>query len=212
MRMLGLETTTSRPGVALWEDGRVIREYLWESTDTGRDLLPAVQYLLDGSGWDVGMLERIVVSTGPGSWTGIRLGIAAAKGFAAGRPEKVFAVSVFENILLDMPPGERRPVCCCVNAFQKKFFHTISVARFMPGRHPAIRIAPFEEIVAKIKRETLLAGPGIPDLLAACRLPRCLLPLPVSFQHPSPGRSCRIACEKIRRGIASPVCEPFYGR
>ena len=87
MRVLGIDTSTRTASVALVEDGRVVAE----ATRTGRnsDLLVAIADVCRAPR----ELDAIAIGAGPGSFTGLRIGMATAKGiaFAAGKP--LWAVS-----------------------------------------------------------------------------------------------------------------------
>lgn len=85
MRVLGIETSTSQAAVALVEAGRlVLGRAHTRPKQSAEQLLPMIAELLAEAGWSRGHLERIGVSVGPGSFTGLRVGIACAQGLALG--------------------------------------------------------------------------------------------------------------------------------
>ena len=83
MKLLALDTSTPRGSVALLEGRDVVSELrlLSSETHSGR-LLGGVEYLLRISGWQLGDLCLVVAGIGPGSFTGIRIGVATALGLA----------------------------------------------------------------------------------------------------------------------------------
>ena len=89
MKILALETSAKAVSAAVSEDGKILA---CGSQDTGlthsRTLMPIVQHLLKNTGMDISEMDAIAVAAGPGSFTGIRIGVAAAKGlaFAADKP------------------------------------------------------------------------------------------------------------------------------
>ena len=94
MRVLGLDTATSTAGIAIVdEDGRVLAEARHATAGRGADLLVAIDEVCRAAGIAPAALSAIAVGAGPGSFTGLRIGMATAKGiaFAAGRP--LWAVS-----------------------------------------------------------------------------------------------------------------------
>ena len=80
MKVLALEASTDFASVALWEDGRFVFEEAFASKRSlSADLFPLLWRLLE----PVGVVDRIVVGLGPGSYAGVRITIAAALGLQA---------------------------------------------------------------------------------------------------------------------------------
>lgn len=86
---LGLDTATDSPGLAVLSDDGVLAEHVWRSRrGHTRQLAPRVLSALEDLGMAPGDLIGVAVALGPGSYTGLRVGLAFAKGlaFAAGIP------------------------------------------------------------------------------------------------------------------------------
>lgn len=93
MRILALETATPATGVAVLEDARVVAEAAGEPGRAhGAALLPAVQRALGAAGIGLDGIDAFAVSIGPGSFTGLRVGLATLKAFALGTTRPVAAV------------------------------------------------------------------------------------------------------------------------
>lgn len=83
MKYLTIDTTTKATAVALAEDGCLIAEgFLHTSKTHSERLIPMLDQLLKATAWTLQELEMIGVVRGPGSFTGIRIGIATAQGLA----------------------------------------------------------------------------------------------------------------------------------
>jgi tRNA threonylcarbamoyladenosine biosynthesis protein TsaB len=97
VKVLGIDTATSTAGLALIESraggAQVLGERRHDTSGRGADLLVAIDELCRTAGVAPGELDAVAVGAGPGSFTGLRIGMATAKGiaFAAGRP--LWAVS-----------------------------------------------------------------------------------------------------------------------
>jgi len=93
LKVLGIDTSTPRISVALVDDSTLLgqREVMVERNRTG--LMPLVDELFSALGIHPQALDAVAVGAGPGSFTGLRIGMATAKGiaFASGRP--LWAVS-----------------------------------------------------------------------------------------------------------------------
>jgi tRNA threonylcarbamoyladenosine biosynthesis protein TsaB len=83
MKTLGIESSGPRGGVALLEDGHPRGLRVFERGMVhGREIAPGIADLLQDAGWTAGALDLVAVDVGPGSYTGLRVGLAAAKGLA----------------------------------------------------------------------------------------------------------------------------------
>jgi tRNA threonylcarbamoyladenosine biosynthesis protein TsaB len=99
MRVLALDTTTSGGSIALVEDGRVLVERAGDGATTHAQRLPReLLEVLEAAGVTVGEVDVFAVAVGPGSFTGIRIGMAAMQGlsFVTGRP--IVPVSVLDAL------------------------------------------------------------------------------------------------------------------
>ena len=96
--ILGIDTSAGQCSVALISGDRV-----WSKTD-GMDrghaeaLFPMIETVLADAGVNYGELERIAVCTGPGSFTGVRIGVAAARGLALGLGVPAIGITRFEAL------------------------------------------------------------------------------------------------------------------
>lgn len=80
MRLLLINTCGAEGVVALAEDAAILAVELLPGRSSSENLLPAVRRLMEARDWRVGELAAIVVVIGPGSFTGVRVGLSAAKG------------------------------------------------------------------------------------------------------------------------------------
>ncbi len=93
MRLLALETAAARPRVALLEDGAVrVAPAVADPEGPAETLLPAIDAALREAGWRLEDLDGLAISIGPGSFTGLRVGVATVKGLAFRRPLPVAPV------------------------------------------------------------------------------------------------------------------------
>ncbi len=101
MLILAFETSAKAASVALWEEGRLLGESYQNTGMThSQTLMVMAQDLLCTAGKSVQDVTHIAVAEGPGSFTGIRIGVAAAKGFAWGREIPCCGVSTLEAMAL----------------------------------------------------------------------------------------------------------------
>jgi tRNA threonylcarbamoyladenosine biosynthesis protein TsaB len=116
MRVLAVDTSTMAGGVALLEDERVVGESLLDVRTTHSErLMLAVDRALADAGWAAESLDGLAVAVGPGSFTGLRIGLATVKGlaFALGCP--IAPVPTLEAMAAGLPWASR-PVCPVLEA------------------------------------------------------------------------------------------------
>jgi tRNA threonylcarbamoyladenosine biosynthesis protein TsaB len=93
MALLAIETSGDLCSVALGIENAVLERRITEPRGHNRLLLPAIDELLAESGYSLGRLDALVVGVGPGSFTGLRIGIGVAQGLAFGADLGVIPVS-----------------------------------------------------------------------------------------------------------------------
>ena len=110
MITLGLDTATSACAVALWDaaSGRTLAVRA-EAMQRGlaEKLVPMVQATLADAGIGFGHLSRIGVTVGPGTFTGLRVGLAAARGFALAAGCPLIGVTTLEAAVHGLTPAAR---------------------------------------------------------------------------------------------------------
>lgn len=99
MLILALDTTTAHGSVALARDGNVLDEFVGDPTVTHGQRLPGdVITLLKRHDLTTRLVDQFVVAAGPGSFTGLRVGIATVQGLALANQRKVMGVSVLDAV------------------------------------------------------------------------------------------------------------------
>ena len=100
MLILAFETSAKAAGVALVEDGRLVAEYLQNSGQThSRTVMKMAEDLLRNCDRKPEDVTAVACAAGPGSFTGVRIGVSAAKGFAWGLELPCVGVSTLEGMV-----------------------------------------------------------------------------------------------------------------
>jgi tRNA threonylcarbamoyladenosine biosynthesis protein TsaB len=131
VRTLGLETSTRRGSVALLEDGLVVGCLEHEAPNSHAELLlPLVERALADAGWPKSSLDRLGVGVGPGSFTGLRVGIALAEGLSVGLDRPLIGVgsllAMAHGALVERPAG---PCCALLDARRGELFAAVYIDR-----------------------------------------------------------------------------------
>ena len=103
MLILAFETSAKAASVALTDGEKLLGEsYQNTGLTHSQTLMPMAQDLLKSCGYTPAQVEAVAVAAGPGSFTGIRIGVAAAKGFAWGKELPCYGVSTLEAMALNL--------------------------------------------------------------------------------------------------------------
>ena len=176
MTSLAFEFSSDRRSVALGRDGVTLAEAVHE---TGRQtpVLGLVDHVLRAASLDRRAVERVVVSVGPGSYTGIRIAISAAQGWVLGTGASVVAVDSFEALRhAAARTGLAAPWTAVVDAQRQEFAVRtwdgtgwVGPLRLAPLAELTARAAAGERLVGPDADARLGTGPGVVRLLPEAR-------------------------------------------
>jgi tRNA threonylcarbamoyladenosine biosynthesis protein TsaB len=173
--VLVIDTATTRAVLALGDaDGTVRRERSWDAGYRhAEELVPGIETLLQEASLEAAQLRAIVVGTGPGAFTGLRVGIATAKGLAHALGVPIVGVSTGEALLTAAGGGSRVLAQPAGPADRVVTRPGSAPAIVAGGEEPAL--APGESLVAvdldgRAPAEAVAAGRMARDGLAAALL------------------------------------------
>jgi tRNA threonylcarbamoyladenosine biosynthesis protein TsaB len=107
--LLAVDTSTRTIGLALYQDDQVLGETVWTSQDYHTvELAPAVEDLMKKCGAHMGKLEALGVALGPGSFTGLRIGLALIKGIALARGLPVVGIPTLDVLAAAQPQATEK--------------------------------------------------------------------------------------------------------
>jgi tRNA threonylcarbamoyladenosine biosynthesis protein TsaB len=155
MRVLALDTTTRAGSVALVEDDRVVDERVGDATRTHAERMPTeLVDLLDANGVALGDIDLMAVASGPGSFTGLRVGVATMQALALVMRRKILGVTALEAIahLASVDAQPDTLVAAWLDARRRDVFTALYRVRHEPLFSPA----RLEEIEGRTV--------GVPDL------------------------------------------------
>lgn len=121
--ILAINTSTPQFSLALVDDGgTLLAEWtLSPRTKDFRHFMTALDHLLQVSGVALEEISGLAVAKGPGSFTGLRVGLSAAKGFCEGLGVPILALSSLE-VLASQCPGVSLPICPVIDSRKEEVF------------------------------------------------------------------------------------------
>ena len=155
MKILALETSAKAVSAAVSEDGRILASGYQDTGLThSRTLMPIVEHILKNTGLTVADMDAIAVAAGPGSFTGIRIGVAAAKGLAFAADKPAVGVSTLAAMARNVAFCDGL-VICAMDARRQQVYNALFEAK----NGQLTRLTPDRAIALEERAEELRSDP-----------------------------------------------------
>ncbi len=216
MKILSIECSSLSASAAISESGKITGEsYVNVGLTHSQTLMPMVQNVLLATKTDINSVDVFAVTAGPGSFTGVRIGVAALKGLAGAKNKPCFSVSTTEAIAYPLK-GFDGVVCSVMDARCSQVY----TALFKNGKRlcedKAILISELSQELKALNENVILAGDGTEMCYEKLRDEIDGLFLSEEqFRFARASSVCLIADEKISNGektVASGELLPMYLR
>ena len=165
MNILALESSATACSAALCRDGVPVAQFFQCSGLThSRTLLPMVHDMLNNCGEGLDKVDVIAVAAGPGSFTGLRIGVATAKGLAWAGGQLCAPCSTLESMAWPLAHLKGKLIICAMDARRKQVYNALFLAkgdgleRLAPDR--AISLEELGEEMKKFRETKIVVGDG----------------------------------------------------
>jgi tRNA threonylcarbamoyladenosine biosynthesis protein TsaB len=187
MRMLLIHTAGAEGSVALAEGAAVVAEEKLPGRSSSERLVPVVRRLMEARGWRLGELAAVAVVHGPGSFTGVRVGLSAAKGLVEASGVPLIAVSRLALVAAAVASEGR--VSAVLDAGRGEFYYGEYVGR----RYLREALMSADEVIAAVGDGVAVACEGkVVESLGVLQLRL--------VGEPSAGDALPFAVERIEAG------------
>jgi tRNA threonylcarbamoyladenosine biosynthesis protein TsaB len=159
MTLLALDTSTAWASVALYDGRNVLSEETWHAQRRhGDELFPTIERVLSQARKKISDVDRVAVATGPGSFTGLRVAIAAAQGIARGAGAALVGISTLD-VLAYPHAHSRQRTCALLPAGRTEWYAAFYQERNRKWmrRSPFI-VATLPDLCRQIGTHTLFVG------------------------------------------------------
>ena len=198
MLILALDSSASPASAALLEDGRILSEFYMNTKQThSQTLMPMVESVLRLAERTLSDVDRIAVSAGPGSFTGVRIGVSCVKGMAMARNIPCAGVSTL-RAMAENARGMEGIVCAVMDARCGQVYNAIFrseggiITRQCADR--AVRLEELAQELSGMSGRIILAGDG------------------AELAHKSTGEKYELAPYILRYQRGSGVCYAAQGK
>lgn len=216
MKILALDSSAVAAGAAIVEGGKVLGEnFINVGLTHSQTLLPMVQSLLQCAGLTVKDMDVLAITHGPGSFTGVRIGVAALKGLAFADNKPCAAVSTLEALAYNLL-GFNCIACAVMDARCKQVYNAMfdvseeGVTRLTEDA--ALKIDELPAMLSKYNKPIILVGDGaelcynaLKDIVPEIKL----APAHLRYQR---AVSAAFAAEKNGETVSAAELLPLYLR
>ncbi len=214
MKILALETTDPVGTVAAMDDGNLLLELeLNRQQRSAQSLAPGMKTLLDEVGWKPGEVQLVALTIGPGSFTGLRVGITMAKTFAYAIGAEILGVNTLETIAQAAPPSISA-LTAVVDAQRGE----VATRSFMRGADNWLspmgseRLITIDRWFEELTPGMVVAGPALGKFIS--RLPAHVTALDQKYWSPRAAMVARLAHRHYAAGRRDDLWSlvPHYSR
>jgi tRNA threonylcarbamoyladenosine biosynthesis protein TsaB len=217
VRILGLDTATCSASVGLLIDGEVVAEQSQRADGShATSLLPLIDAVLQRADCPIRTLDAVAVSGGPGSFTGLRIGLSVAKGFACATGVRIVAVPTLEALARTVT-GYYGVICALLDA-RKGELYAACFESSASGwkRLTADALVTPDALLEMLPTPCLVLGDAVVtygSFLESRLGPRVTL-LPFESHGPRGGMIASMGWERLQAGntVDLPDLEPVYIR
>ena len=203
MKILAIEASGPVAGCALWEDGTLTAEYSVQyKKKHSQSLVPMLEEMREMVDLDLSGIDFIAVTSGPGSFTGLRIGAATVKGLGLALDKPVLPVPTVDSLACNLY-GTDRLICPLMDARRQQVYTGIYENRDgLNVLHPqcVTALADIVEERNQLGREVIFLGDGVPvnekALAELMKVPYLLAPAHLNRQ--------RAAATAVRAAQISP--------
>lgn len=164
MKILAIDTSATAASVAIAEENKIIGEFFINTALThSQTLIPMADELLKNTGLSVKDIDAVAVNAGPGSFTGVRIGVAAAKGIAFPNDLPCISVSTLYSMAFNML-GCNCIVCAVMDARCSQVYNALfkvsdnKIERLTDDR--ALSLQDLKYDIEKYNEKIILVGDG----------------------------------------------------
>ncbi len=183
MKILGIESSALTASVAVLCDNKIIAEESVTSSLTHSEtLLPMIDRALKNVSLDITDIDAIAVSNGPGSFTGLRIGVGTAKGLSYGLKKGVCGVCTLKALSYNVITSTK-PVCAIMDARRGEVY--CGIYKFAGGKAETVKepcAVLLEDVLNGLSEETIFVGDGVDSYIDILKTNRKVIITPENLR------------------------------
>lgn len=211
--LLGVDTSTQAVGVVIYDGSQILCEETWISRRFHTvELAKAVSENLSRAGLSANDLDVLGVAIGPGSFTGLRIGLALVKGIAFTHQLPVIGVPTLDITARAVPPTDQK-LAAVLQAGRNRLavgWYQAENGRWTPEGN--IENLSLEEFITRIEQPCILTGELSREIRQTLKDNKLIMPVDPTMAMRSPKYLAKLAWERWQSGDVDDVLalKPYY--
>lgn len=203
MKILALDTTANTSSVALLENESLIGIYTVNTKNTHSEtLLPMIKHLLETLRLTNDDIDAYAVSNGPGSFTGVRIGVSTVKGLAFGKNKPCVEVSTIEALAQNLE-GFDGIICPIMNARRGQVYTGAFLNKECIIKDTCMMLADLIPMLEEYNRKIYFTGDGYSLITELKEAHPSIMHTPEPLRYQSAYSVGKVAYEKLQRNEAT---------
>jgi tRNA threonylcarbamoyladenosine biosynthesis protein TsaB len=211
--LLGVDTSTQAVGIAIYDGSQILCEESWISRRFHTvELAKAVSENLNRAGLSTDDLDVLSVAIGPGSFTGLRIGLALIKGIAFTSQLPVIGVPTLEITTRAVPPVDQKLAAVLQAGRNRLAVGWYQVEEGHWTQEGQVENLTLEELSARIDQPTIMTGELSREIRHSLKNHKFITPVEPTLAMRSPRYLAELAWERWQAGDVDDVLrlKPFY--
>lgn len=218
MNILAIESSSKVLSVAVSSKGKLKSKLQTQEQFKSEQIIGLIKEAIDKAGLALSGLDYIAVGLGPGSFTGLRVGLATAKAISLGLRKKIIGIGSLDIIASQLKDSYDEDICTVLDARRGNLYAAVFKRPKKDGsllltKKMGYSLINFKQLLGKLKGKIVFVGDGIPLMETMLRQKKSILPLFASrnFWYPKAGILALMAQELLNKGEVKPKpILPFY--
>ena len=211
--LLGVDTSTQAVGIAIYDGSQILCEESWISRRFHTvELAKAVSENLNRAGLSTDDLDVLCVAIGPGSFTGLRIGLALIKGIAFTNQLPVIGVPTLEITARAVPPIDQELVAVLQAGRNRLAVGWYKLEEGHWSHEGQVENLSFEELIARVEKPTVITGELSREMRLSLKSHKFITPVEPTLAMRSPKYLAELAWERWQAGDVDDVLslKPAY--
>ncbi len=160
MRILGFDTSSNNLSLAILNNNKIAEENIHSERRLSSLIIPSIAKILKKTKLSLDTLDGFAVGLGPGSFTGLRVGISTVKGLAMVCKKPIIGISTLDILAANIPIKNMQ-ICTIIDAKRNNVYYCLYKNNSRLRKLASYGLIDINQLIKKIKEDTIFTGDGL---------------------------------------------------